>query len=125
MKTVLRILVALPAVLFIVMGLRWIADPTGAATGLGMTLLEGVGRSSQIGDVGALFLSMGIMMLLALITARRSWFYAPALMLCLVALLRLLAWLLHDAALTLDMIVVEVVVAGILLFASSRLAPAN
>lgn len=122
MKTVLRILVTLPAVLFVVMGLRWITDPTGAATALGMTLLDGVGRSSQIGDVGALFLSMGMMMLLALITARRSWFYAPALMLALVAVLRLLAWLLHDAALALDMIVVEVVIAGILLFASSRLA---
>jgi hypothetical protein len=122
MKTVLRVLVTLPAVLFVVMGLRWITDPEGAAAGLGMTLLEGVGRSSQIGDVGTFFLSMGIMMLLALITARRSWFYAPALMLSLVALLRVLAWLLHDAALALDMIVVEVVIASILLFASTRLA---
>ena len=122
MKTLLRVLVTLPAVLFVVMGLRWITDPTGAATALGMTLLDGVGRSSQIGDVGALFLSMGSMMLLALITARRSWFYAPALMLSLVALLRVLAWLLHDAALALDMIVVEVVIASILLFASTRLA---
>ena len=122
MKTLLRVLVTLPAVLFVVMGLRWITDPTGAATALGMTLLDGVGRSSQIGDVGALFLSMGIMMLLALITARRSWFYAPALMLSLVALLRVLAWLLHDAALALDMIVVEIVITSILLFASTRLA---
>jgi hypothetical protein len=122
MKTLLRVLVTLPAVLFVVMGLRWITDPTGAATALGMTLLDGVGRSSQIGDVGALFLSMGSMMLLALITARRSWFYAPALMLSLVALLRVLAWLLHDAALALDMIVVEIVIASILLFASTRLA---
>jgi hypothetical protein len=122
MKAVLRILVALPAVLFVVMGLRWITDPSGAATALGMTLLDGVGRSSQIGDVGALFLSMGSMMLLGLITSRRSWFYAPALMLSLVALLRVLAWLLHDAALALDMIVVEVVIASILLFASTRLA---
>ena len=122
MKAVLRILVALPAVLFVVMGLRWITDPSGASTALGMTLLDGVGRSSQIGDVGALFLSMGSMMLLALITARRSWFYAPALMLSLVALLRVLAWLLHDAALALDMIVVEVVIASILLFAASRLS---
>ena len=32
MKAVLRILVALPAVLFVVMGLRWITDPSGACT---------------------------------------------------------------------------------------------
>lgn len=122
MKAVLRILVTLPAVLFVVMGLRWITDPTGAATMVGMTLMDGVGRSSQIGDLGAFFLAMGIMMLLALITARRTWFYAPALMLALVAVLRILAWLLHGAALALDAIVVEVVVAAVLLLASSRLS---
>jgi hypothetical protein len=122
MKAVLRILVTLPAVLFVVMGLRWITDPTGAATMVGMSLMDGVGRSSQIGDLGAFFLAMGIMMLLALITARRTWFYAPALMLALVAVLRILAWLLHGAALALDAIVVEVVVATVLLLASSRLS---
>lgn len=122
MKILLRILVALPAVLFVVMGLRWAVDPTDAASGLGMTLMDGVGRSSQIGDVGALFLSMGVMMMLGLITLKRTWFYAPALMLTLVAVLRLLAWLLHDAALAMDMIVVELVVALLLLVASSKLA---
>ena len=122
MKTFLRVLIALPAILFVVTGLRWFVDPTGAADALGMSLLEGVGLSSQIGDVGSLFLSKGIMMLTALITANRSWFYAPALMLTLVAIFRLVAWLLHDAALAIDMIIVELVIASILLFASSRLS---
>jgi hypothetical protein len=122
MKTLLRVLVALPAILFVVMGLRWITDPAGAAGMVGMTLLEGVGRSSQIADLGAFFLVMGMMMLLALITARRSWFYAPVMLLAVAALLRVLAWLLHGAPLTLDMIFVEVAVAAVLLFASSRLA---
>lgn len=125
MKTVLRVFIALPAVLFVVLGLRWFVDPTGAAAALGMQLMDGVGRSSQIGDVGALFLSMGVMMLVALITAQRSWFQAPALLLALVALFRVLAWLAHDAALALDMIVVELIVAAMLLFASSRLSKAD
>ena len=122
MKTVLRVLVVLAAITFLVIGLRWAIDPSSAASDLGMTLLSGVGRSSQIGDVGALFLSMGSMILIALTTGQRSWFYAPALMLSLIAVLRILAWLLHGAALTLDMIVVEVVVASLLLLASSRLS---
>ena len=124
MKVVLRILVALAAIFFVVLGLRWLIDPTSAAAALGMHLMDGVGRSSQIGDVGALFLSIGFMMLVALITARRSWFQAPALLLVLIALFRALAWLSHDAALALDMIAVELVVAGVLLFASSRLSQA-
>ena len=121
MNTLLRILVALPAILFLVLGLRWAVDPAGAAAELGMPLLEGLGRSSQIGDVGSFFLSAGIMILLALLTGRSSWFQAPALMLVLVAVLRIVAWLFHDAALAVEPILVEVVVAALLLVASSRL----
>ena len=122
MNSLLRAVVALPAIGFLVIGLRWAIDPSSAASDLGMTLLSGVGRSSQIGDVGALFLSMGSMILIALTTGQRSWFYAPALMLSLIAVLRILAWLLHGAALTLDMIILEIIVASLLLLASSRLS---
>ncbi len=121
MNKLLRVLVILPAILFVVMGLRWVTDPAGAADALGMTLLDGLGRSSQIGDVGTLFLAMGLMILIGLVTSRRSWFYAPALMLSVVALFRLLAWLFHDAPLAPQMIVVEVLIASLLVFASSRL----
>lgn len=122
MKTVLRVLVTLPAVLFVVLGLRWAVDPGAAAATLGMPLLDGVARATQIGDIGGLFLTLGIMMLLALASARRTWFYAPALLLLLIALLRLLAWLLHGATLTPDAMAVEIIVAAILLFAAPRLA---
>jgi hypothetical protein len=125
MKTLFLILVGLPAVLFVVIGLRWAVDPTGAAAELGMTLMDGVGRSSQIGDVGAFFLGMGTMMLLGLITQARIWFQAPALLLALTAVLRLLAWLVHDAALALDMIIVELVICAILIIASGRLSQDN
>jgi len=104
------------------MGLNWVIKPADAAAGLAMPLLDGLARGSQIGDVGAMFLSMGLMILLAVVTARRSWFYAPALILSLVALFRLLAWLLHDASLAPQMVVVEVVIALLLLLSSRRLA---
>jgi len=87
-----------------------------------MTLMTGVGLSSQIGDVGSFFLAMGIMMLIGLVTGRRSWFQAPALMLALAATLRVLAWLVHDAALALDMIIVEVALASVLMMACSKLS---
>jgi hypothetical protein len=122
MQKFLRVLVVLPALLFVVMGLRWITDPAGAASSLGMSLMDGVGRSSQIADVGALFLAMAMMVFIGLITAKRAWFYAPALMLALAAVLRVLAWLFHGAALTLDLIAVEVVVATVLVAAAPRLA---
>lgn len=121
MNKLLTLLVALPAIVFVVGGVRWVVDPSGAAASLGMPLLEGVGLSSQVGDVGSFFLSVGIMMLLALITRRRSWFYAPVLLLAMAALLRILAWLLQDAALALPHIAFEVLVACVLLIAATRL----
>lgn len=122
MDKLLRILVTLPAILFVVLGLRWIIDPESAADALGMPLLEGRGRSSQIGDVGTLFLTMGLMILIGLVTSTRSWFYAPALMLYVVALFRILAWLLHDAPPALDMVAVELIIGTLLVVAAPRLS---
>lgn len=121
MNQFLRVLVVLLGILFVVMGLRWIIDPAGAAAFGGMPLLEGVGRSTQIGDSAGLFLSMGIMILLGVFTAQRSWFYPPLMVLVLVAIFRVLAWVFQGAALAPDMIAVEVIFAALLLFALSRL----
>lgn len=122
LSKILRIALALLAVGFLVTGLRFAVAPAGAAKSLEMTLLDGAARSSQIGDVGALFLGMGLMILTALVTRERTWFIAPAILLALVAVLRLLAWLFHDASLLMQMIVPELVIASLLVFASSKLA---
>lgn len=121
LKRALRVALFLPAIGFLVTGLRFAVAPAGAAQGLAMPLLDGAARSSQIGDVGALFLGMGLMILTALVTLGRTWFVAPAILLLLVAVLRILAWLFHDAALMMPMIVPEIVVGGLLLLASTKL----
>lgn len=124
MNIVLKILVVLPAILFVVTGLRWLVAPAGVAPDFGLTLLEGVGLSSQIGDMSGYFLTLGLCMLTAVVSGNRTWYYPPAILLSLTALGRILAWLLHDAALAVDMIVPEIVVALILLVASRRLPQA-
>ena len=68
LKKILSVLLVLPAIAFIVTGLRFATAPADAAKGLAMPLLDGAARSSQIGDVDALFLGMGLMILTALIT---------------------------------------------------------
>ena len=117
----LKLLVALPAILFLVTGLRWLLAPVGVAPQFGLTLEEGVGLSSQVGDMSAFFLLLGICMLTALVSGRRSWYYPPIILLSLTALGRILAWLLHDAALAMDLIAPEIIVTVILLVASRRL----
>ncbi len=121
MNKVLSALVFLPAMLFVVTGLRWLVDPAGVAPEFGLVLGEGLGLSSQVGDMSGFFLTLGICMLVALVTGRRTWYYPPALLLLLTAIGRVIAWLLHDAALA-PQIGVEVLVALILLVASRRLA---
>lgn len=118
MKTVLKVIVVLPAALFIVMGLRWLVDPAGIAPELGFALGDGVGRSSQVGDFAAFFLTVGVCVLLGLVRGRRVWYYPPIMLLLLAATGRVLAWALHDATFAGGMIAFEVLVAALLLAAS-------
>ncbi|AQA19287.1 hypothetical protein BST95_14575 [Halioglobus japonicus] len=121
MNRVLSVLVLLPAILFIVMGVRWLVAPAGIAPEFGLELATGLGLSSQVGDMSGFFLTLGICMLAGLVTGRRTWFYPAALLLFLTAIGRVVAWLFHDAALA-PQIGVELVVTVILLLASQRLA---
>ena len=122
MNRILKILVLLPAVLFLVTGLRWLVAPTGVASSFGLTLDQGVGLSSQVGDMSAFFLTLSSCLLIALISGRRSWYYPAIMLLSLTAIGRIVAWLVHDAALALDLIAPEIIVSIILLIAARRLA---
>lgn len=115
MNKVLRYLTLLPGVLFIGISLRWLIDPAGAAASIGMPLLDGIARSSQIGDLGAFFFAAGSMLLLGVITLQRAWFYGAAMLLGGAAIFRVLAWVMHDAALAVPLIAVEVIVTALAL----------
>lgn len=118
MTRVFKIFVALPAVLFVVMGLRWLVDPSGTAVEFGFMLADGLGRSSQVGDLSAFFLTLGVCILMGLVSGRRLWYYPPAMLLLFATLGRVLSWLVHDAAFAGSMIAVEVMVAALLLAAA-------
>ncbi len=122
MNRLLKVLVALPGILFVVTGVRWLVDPASAAAQFGMPLLDGLGRSSQIGDMASFFLTLGVLILVALITARRVWYYPPIMLLVFTAIGRTLAWLIHGAAPAVEMIAPEIIIACLLLIASRRLA---
>ena len=122
MSIALRAIVLLCGVLFIVTGLRWLLAPAGVAPEFGLVLSSGIGLSSQIGDMSAFFLTLGVCILMGLTTQRTIWYYPPIILLSLTAIGRVLAWLLHDAALATDLIAPEVIIALILLIASRRLA---
>jgi len=113
-----RIVLWLIAALFTLIGLRWHVDPLAAANSLGMPLLDGLARSTQIGDISAFFFAVAALVLLGLQTARDSWLHAAALLLGFAALNRVLAWALNDAPFATEFIVVELVLACMIVLAS-------
>ncbi len=121
MKNVLRIVAGLVGILFFFIGLQWIISPANVAESLGMPLLEGVGLSTQIGDLGSFFITVGAMTLIGAITTTRHWFYAPSMLLLVAALYRTLSTLLYGAPFVMSAIVFEVSVGLFLIFAGSRI----
>jgi len=99
---------------FVLQGLGWIVAPANAAAGLGMPLLDGLGRSTQVGDFAAFFLTAGVTMLVGSRAGNARLLLVPAGMLGSAAAVRTLAWLVHGASFAALFIAVEVV-AGIVL----------
>jgi hypothetical protein len=94
----MRLVVTLLGMGFVLQGLGWIVAPGQAAAGLGMPLLDGLGRSTQVGDFAAFFLTLGTLMVLGTRPGRARLLAVPAAMLATAAVMRTLAWLVQGAA---------------------------
>jgi len=122
MMNVYRLVGGLFGAFFTLMGLRWAFDPASAAESLGMVLLNGSALSTQIGDLGSFFITVGVMTLIGVITQTRHWFYAPSMLLLVAALYRSLATLMYGAPFALSSIIIEVVVGLFLIATGSRIS---
>ena len=120
MDNFFNILLYLIGTLFLLMGLQWLIDPTSAANGLGMVLLSEHGLSTQIGDFSSFFLVIGTFTLCAAYKNNTVWLYTPIALFAFAAFSRIMAFLYHDAALSTDKILVELILSGFLLFLVKR-----
>lgn len=116
----LRILAGLPGVLFCAIAFQWLFSPTEAASSLELPLLRGAALSTQIGDIGAFFLGIGVFFLLGAVRLERQWFTAAAVLVGGAAAYRIVAWALHGAPLATDKIGVELFSTAIAALAASR-----
>ncbi len=123
MNKFLVVLNAINGILFIAIGLLWVISPyeTGANFGI-LEISEGLGRSSLIGDVGSYFFCIGLMMILAAYTLKSIWFYAPAMLLGVTALFRVISWAAHDATFATQFIIIEILLITLLLVTSKRMS---
>lgn len=113
MEKALKILSIIGALPLALIGLRWIFDPSGAAEGLQMTLLEGAGRNSQLGDVTSFFVGMSGFALYGIIKEKRDYLYAATILLAGVAVFRILGGLVHDAPTIWLFVAIEIVTSAI------------
>ncbi len=116
-----KIIAQLLALFFLVQGLNWILDPSGAAAGLGMPLLDGIGRSTQIGDFAAFFFALGTMVAMGTYAGQAHWLYGGTLLLGSAAIMRTLAAIFHGADFAVVLISFELVCAVFLFVAAGKL----
>ena len=123
MNKFLVVLNAINGILFIAIGLLWVISPNEAGANFGiLEISEGLGRSSLIGDVGSYFFCIGLIMILAAFTLRSIWFYAPAMLLGVTALFRVISWAAHDATFATQFIIIEILLITLLLVTSKRMS---
>lgn len=123
MNKFLVVLNAINGIFFIAIGLLWVISPYEAGANFGiLEISEGLGRSSLIGDVGSYFFCIGLMMILAAYTLRSIWFYAPAMLLGVTALFRVISWAAHDATFATQFIIIEILLITLLLVTSKRMS---
>lgn len=117
----LRLAVTLLGALFTLQGVGWLIVPGRAAEGLGMPLLDGMARSTQVGDFAAFFLTAGIVILLGSRPGRAHMLFFPAALIGGAAITRTLAWLLHGADFAAGFIAIEIATGLVLARAAGRL----
>lgn len=115
---VARILAGLVGLLMTLSAINWILDPAAAAGSLGMSLLDGMGRSTQVGDFTSFFVCTGGFALWGAWKMEAPWVTAGAALLLGAAVFRTTAWAFHGADLAAPTIAVEIVSASLLLFAA-------
>ena len=94
-----------------IIALRWILSPEDSANSLGMVLLDGAGRNTQIRDFTALFASTSIFCFLSITTRQYQWIFSSGIVFSLIALISVLASQLHDAPLTYSSLIAEIIFA--------------
>ena len=110
MLTLLRTLTGLAGLGALVIGGMWWYQPETAAGLLGASLLDGTGRSAQIGDSGAFFMGVGVLLLWGAVGQRSVFILIGGCLVGLVAPGRILSATLHGGAVTTPEVVVECVI---------------
>ena len=86
-----------------------------------MPLLDGMARSTQVGDMAGFFLCLGGFALYGAYSMRGSWVRAAGILVGLSSITRTIAWAAHEATFATQFIVIEIICGALLTFAAIRI----
>ena len=110
MLTLLRTLTGLAGLGSLIIGAMWWYQPETAAGVLGASLLDGTGRSAQIGDSGAFTIGVGLLLLWGAARQHAVFVLIGGCLVGLVAPGRILSATFHGGAVTTPEVIVECVI---------------
>ena len=113
-----RFIPGIIGVFMLLSAFNWLIDPSGAAEGLAMSLLEGEGGNTQIGDFTSFFFTAGLMSIIGAYRNEHIWLFTTISLLGSAAIFRISAGLFHGTEFLTSAIIFELV-SSILLFTSA------
>ena len=114
-----RLISGIIGAFMLLQALNWLFDPSSAAAGLSMSLLEGEGGNTQIGDFTSFFFTAGLMAIIGAYRNEHLWLYTTISLLGSAAIFRISAGIFHGTEYLASAIIFEIF-ASVLLFISAR-----
>ena len=116
-----RLISGIIGILMLLQAFNWLLDPSSAAAGLSMSLLEGEGGNTQIGDFTSFFFTAGIMAVIGAYRNELLWLYTTISLLGSAAIFRIIAGTFHGTEYLTSAIIFEVVASALLLISARKI----
>tara|TARA_B100002019_G_C20862869_1_gene400185 strand:+ start:89 stop:460 length:372 start_codon:yes stop_codon:yes gene_type:complete len=115
-----RVISGIIGVFMLLQAFLWLIDPLSAAQSLSMSLLEGEGGNTQIGDFTSFFFTAGLMATIGAYRSEHLWLYTTISLLGSAAIFRISAGLFHGADFLTSAIAFEIIASILLLISANK-----
>ena len=116
-----RVISGIIGVFMLLHAFLWLIDPLSAAQSLSMSLLEGEGGNTQIGDFTSFFFTAGLMATIGAYRSEHLWLYTTISLLGSAAIFRISAGLFHGADFLTSAIAFEIIASILLLISANKI----
>ena len=104
-----NILSGILGIVLTIIAIRWILLPEESAISLGMILLDGSGRNTQIRDFTSIFASTAIFCFLSIATKQFQWIFSSGIIFLIIAIMSIVASQLHEAPISYSSLIAEII----------------